>query len=910
MSKNSRVRIPLLAVLGGLCLVAACRQPAGEWQSESGYRWRTLASPVGGADGFREVKPARTGIIAANHIFDQQAVANRNMLHGSGVAVGDVDGDGLPDLYVARLSHPNVLYRNEGQWRFTDITDKAGVALAEHRSTGVAMADIDGDGDLDLLVTMLTGPGAVLRNDGRGHFEDVTETSGLRSSYGATTMALADVDSDQDLDLYVARYKRIALRDSLSPEEITWEKVMKDTSYAVKPEFENHYRFRAVGDKMMRVELGEPDALYLNDGSGRFSPVSWTDGAFRDAQGRPLVDAPRDWALTARFYDVNGDGNPDLYVCNDFEGEDVLWMGDGRGTFRMAAPEVLRKISNATMSVDYADIDRDGHVDFFLTDMLSRDHVMRLRQRNTRIPEPIAAGDLTSRPQEMQNTLFVNRGDGTFSEVANLSGVSASDWSWSTSFLDVDLDGYEDLLITTGHLFDVQDLDAQAIEQQRLRHATDAEAARSLILDFPRLSLHNVAFRNQGDRTFTAMPDGWGIGSEADISHGMALGDLDHDGDLDVVINRLNQIVGLYENTSKGERLAVQLKGPAVNRQGIGANIRVQCPGLPPQQKEVTAAGQYQSSSEAMTVFAGAGPHCIIDVVWPDQSTSTVTQASPGRLYEVAYQGGAHRPVAGSRDMPVFSHMQRIPRSPEQPYDDFARQPLLPKRLSLRGPGAAAADLDGDGWTDLVVGGAMGEPLTVYLNEEGELREVAVGVEASGDMTGVLVMPGGPSGDVRIMAGVSNYERTPESTGDSSYIAVYSFRLPGTLEVVQHLPFGSEAPGPLALADLDGDQDLDLFVGGSFLPGAYPMPVSSRIYRNAAGVFAHDAAMSRPFAQLGMVVGGSLWGFRRRWGHRCGAGPGMGAAADPDEPIRQFHRSYPRTGAFRASRMVEWGHIE
>ena len=825
-----------------------------------------------------------------NNVSAEQIVANRHFMHGSGIAIGDIDGDDRPDVYVARLHQSNVLYRNQGNLRFADITEASGVALEGYHSTGAALVDLDGDGDLDLLVTMLYGPGAVMLNDGKGRFSDFTSESGLASSLASTTMTLADVDGDRDLDIYIARYKRIALKDSLPSEAITWEVVMQDTTYAVKAPFADHYRFSVNGTRIMRTELAEPDGLYLNDGTGRFALVSWTGGVFTGADGTPLNAAPKDWALTARFYDINGDGHPDLYVCNDFEGQDALWLGDGQGNFRLAGADVLRSFSNATMSVDFADIDRDGHVDMFMTDMLSQDHARRQRQRNTRIPIPIPIGDLDSRPQEMQNMLFVSRGDGTFAQIAHMAGVAASDWSWSTSFVDVDLDGFEDLLITTGHAFDIQDLDAQGLEQQRLSRVQGRYASRALLLDFPPLRLPNVAFRNRGDRTFESVSDGWGLGRGADVSHGMALGDLDLDGDLDVVINRLNETVGLYENVAAAPRLAVQLSGPPGNSHGVGATISVDCPGLPSQTKEITAGGQYVSASQMMAVFAASLELCRISVTWQDRTKTTVPGALAGRLYEVAYPHAAtDQPAPAGPPVPVEAPapakqpatMDRhgvtypgakvrsaLPNGPyawaqsllshhEMPYDDFARQPLLPHRLSQRGPGLALADLDGDGDDDMLLGSGMGRGLTTYYNEGGLLRPGAAAASATGDLTGIIVVPG-RSSRVQVMAGVSNYERTPQTAGDDSYIQVFEIAPSGPPVLVQRLPFGEEAIGPLAAADVDGDSDLDLFAGGSFVPGAFPAAASSRIYRNTEGTYVRDADLSVSFERIGLVSGAAF----------------------------------------------------
>ncbi len=635
-----RTSLLLLVLAVGAGGMAGCGAEEGGpyvWHEADGHRWADLAAPKGRAPGFESVDPTEAGIAFVNTLTDDALVENRHLMNGSGVALADVDGDGWTDVYLARLEGPNALYRNLGGWRFEDVTEASGVAADGRFSTGAAFEDLDGDGDVDLLVTALGGPNAVFMNDGAGRFTETTETSGLSSHAGSTSMALADTDGDGDLDLYVTNYKRIALRDSLPPERIAWERVVKKEgdTYVIAPEFRDEYFIEVHGTKVFRFEYGEADAFYRNDGAGRFTRVPFTGGAFLDEDGRPLEVEPRDWGLSARFQDVNDDGAPDLYVCNDFESPDHFWINRGDGTFRAIDRLAVRKTSHSSMAVDFSDVDRDGDLDFFVAEMLSRDYALRHMQRGTPPPIPDVIGVIDDRPQVMRNTLFLDRGDGTYAEVANLAGVAASDWSWSALFLDADLDGFDDLLLTTGHSFDVQNSDAIEAERSRLGRIRSFRQYRRLILDYPTLEQPNAAFRNRGDLFFEPVADGWGLGRTPDVTHGMAAADLDHDGDLDLVTNRLNAPPGLFRNTAGAPRLLVRLRGLAPNTRGIGARVTVRGVGLPAQRAEMVSGGRYLSSSEAeLTFAAGDADSLSVEVRWRSGRVSRLW-ALPGRVYEI-----------------------------------------------------------------------------------------------------------------------------------------------------------------------------------------------------------------------------------------------------------------------------------
>ena len=851
----------------GACLLAlgcsGAEAPAA-WHDAAGYRWRELRPAGSKPDGFSRLDPRTTGISFSNPVSDSAAFRNRHLMHGSGVAIGDVNADGLPDLYLCRIEGPNALYLNEGGWHFREAAAESGVALGDRPSTGAVLADVDGDGDLDLVVTSMGGRNSLLLNDGKGRFSDATAQSGfVPEGRGSTTAALADVDGDGDLDLYVANYKARTMLDSLSPQERAFDQVVKQTAgrFEVIPERQADYRLqeRKELNGVTLIQRADPDWFYLNDGRGHFTrePLAGNP-RFLDESGKALVEEPEDFGLAARFYDVNGDGAPELYVANDFEDPDQFWINDGHGRFQLIAKQAIRRAANSNMAVDFADIDRDGNVDLFQVDMLANDS----RRRKTQVPTHTTfgkvLGDYVERAQWQRNALLLNRGDGSFAEISDFAGVAASGWSWSALFLDVDLDGYEDLLIGNGHTWDLMDADTQ----ERLKSTVTGVDWRQERKFYPVLKLPNVAFRNRGNRRFEDVSARWHWGTEADISHGIAAGDLDGDGDLDVVVNRLNAPVAIMRNDASEARLAVRAFGGSAGAAAIGARIEV-TGGPVEQSREVTAGGLYLSGSDQEYAFAtGTAGGAAIEVRWRDGSVSRVPDAVPGRLYEIREPGagsGAPAPLASRppTPAPLFEDASaRLgARHAEQPFNDFVRQPLLEAQLSQLGPGVSWLDVDADGDDDLLIPDGAGGELAWYRNDRGRFdRQPLGGAVGDLDLTAVLGLPG-PQG-LQLLLGRSTYRA--KTFKDAFAIApVAQLTLaPGGGRVAAEVP--AVAPdtasiGPLALADVDGDGDLDLFVGSRVLAAAYPVPPSSHLYRNEGGRFQRDSANDPVFRQAGLV---------------------------------------------------------
>ena len=835
------------------------------WQEGPGYRFKELAVPSGGKPGFTLLRPEETGIWFTNSLPESRSLTNTIAINGSGVAAGDVDGDGLCDLFFCGLGGGSRLYRNLGGWHFEDITERAGITCTNLDATGAVFADINGDGHLDLLVSSIGGGTHIFINDGQGRFRHSPQV--LNAGRGGTSLALADASGRGWLDLYVANYRASTIMDapgsrfSMKMVNGQAEVALINGRPPTDPEWTNRFRFRTETDdqgrsRMGREELGEPDVFFRNDGRGGFEAISWTGGTFLDAEGKPLTAPPFDWGLSVVFRDFNGDGWPDLYVCNDFQSPDRFWLNDGQGHFRAAPDFALRESSFSSMGMDVADLNRDGFDDFMVVDMLSRDHRRRMTQRNTMYAGRALTGSTGDREQYPRNTLFMNRGDGTYAEIAQYAGLEASEWSWAPIFLDVDLDGYEDVLIPNGFIRDNMNVDVQ----NQIRQATAPKKIRtvedlSLRKMFPRLATPNLAFHNCGELRFEEVGRQWGFDT-ATVSQGACLADLDNDGDLDVIVNNLNDAAGLYRNNASAPRIAVRLRGEPPNTRGIGARIRV-TGGPVPQSQEMMCGGRYLSCDDTLRVFAAGSltNRLRLEVAWRSGKRSVVPDAKPNCLYEIAEAGAnaAPAPPPAEPVAPMFEDVsERLGHHhQEEPFDDFARQPLLPKRLSQLGPGVCWWDVDGDGWEDLIIGSGKGGQLAWYKNDgQGGFKRSSQAPwtrSVSRDQTGIV---GWASGTV--LVGSANYE-----DGQVSGAAVEAYGV-GQGQASEMAGAWDGSAGPLAVADYDGDGELDLFVGGRVKAGRYPEAASSRLYHGRGGRLVLDEANSERLREVGLVSG-AVW---------------------------------------------------
>jgi hypothetical protein len=868
----------LVAILASVLWLAGPVQSQGAaaWQRGPGFRFMEIQANPGNRGstptatpqtaGFTDMSTARAGITFSNTLPTRLMTENYNLMNGSGVAAGDFDGDGWCDLYFCAINGTNALYRNRGNWQFEDVTATAGLRMAGLHSTGAILSDIDGDGDLDLLVATLGSGVHSFANEGNGRFRETTGEAGLVSATGSMSLAMADVDGDGDLDLYVANYGALSIFRAGGQAEVK----QVNGQWVVTGPYAS--RLRMVDGRL--EEVGEPDVLYLNDGQGHFRAVPWNSEFFLDEDGRPMPE-PWDYGLSVQFRDINGDGFPDIYVCNDFQTVDRVWINDGRGHFRALPRLAMRKQSYSSMGVDFADVDRDGVFDFFVTEMMSRDPALRMRQVSSMQPAVPIPGRIDNRPEVVRNTFFHGRGDGTYAELANFSGVAASDWSWAPVFLDVDLDGYEDLLVGNGAAFDVQDRDT--IQRIRFLGKQTPEQSRTNLLMYSPFLSPNAAFRNQRGLTFEEVSTAWRFDSRR-ISHGIALADLDNDGDLDMAINCLNDRPLLYRNDASAPRLSVRLQGAKPNRQGIGGLIRVFGGPVPVQMQEILGGGRYVSGDDAVRVFAAgnATNDLTIEVLWRSGRTSVVRNARANRIYVIEEEAASAAttlprsiptPATGETNSnfgkPLFQDVsQRLGHvHREELFNDYVRQPLLMKHLSQLGPGVAWFDLNGDGVDELILGASRGGALEVFRkDEQGGFIPVRFKnpQPAPDDLSGLAAWTSS-DGQRALLVGIANYEVTTNKTPSVLRCSVADASpTPLQIDAMADIASSPSSTGPLAVADIDGDGDLDLFVGGRLIPGGYPQAASSRIFRQENGKLAPDEINNRLLEKMGLVSG-AVW---------------------------------------------------
>nr|WP_294941104.1 VCBS repeat-containing protein [uncultured Mucilaginibacter sp.] len=806
----------------------------------------------------------------------------RNFYNGGGVALGDVNNDGLIDVFMVGNTEPSKLYLNKGNFRFEDITAKAGIDKVGKWSTGVTMADVNGDGLLDIYVCNsgdVKGDhkqNELYINQGNLKFKESAVAYGIGVNGYSTHAVFFDYDHDGDLDLFI-------LSNS----------------------------FKAIGtfniqnnERNMRDPLGG-QKLFRNDG-GHFKDVSAEAGIFGSVIG---------FGLGVSVGDVDHDGWDDIYVSNDFFERDYLYINNKNGTFKESLEDQMHSISNASMGADLADINNDARPDIFVTDMLPESE-SRLKTNTTyenwdKYQMDVKYGYYN---QFTRNTLQLNNGNGTFSEIGRLAGVHATDWSWGALITDLDNDGFKDVFVANGIYQDLTNGDY-------IQYLSNREVMATLIKDkninyqklidlMPSEAVPNYAYRNNGDLTFSNKASEWGLG-EPGFSNGSAYGDLDNDGALDLVVNNVNMPAFVYRNNSRRLRpgnkyLKVALQGEGMNRFGTGSRVTVYYNHTLSYQEQMPARG-FESSVDNRLNF-GLGETSVVDSVlveWPDGKQKLLKAVQPNQTITVKQSESAY-PLKTKAAVPKTIFAQSAGnygigfKHTEDEYVDFDREKLIFQMHSTDGPRMAAGDVNGDKLQDFYICGAAGQPGALYTQtRDGRFKKSNEGLlekDKGSEDTDCLFFDADGDGDQDLYVCSGGSEFSANSTELISRLYLNDGH-GGYSRSPQVLPsFQFESSSCVAAADVDGDGDQDLFVGVRLKPGSWGYACKSYILANDGhGVFSDATDKVAPaLNQAGMVTDGKWFDYDRD-------GRADLAICGEYMPIRIFHNEGGRLSEVTAA---------